>query len=127
MHKIFLKTAALLAAFGVALGAFGAHQLKSIFAESIVNIFETAIRYLFYHVFALFIVAILYQQNPNKTLKIAGILFVVGIILFSGSLFLITYKEAMVLSGLKWVGPITPLGGVCFIAGWICLALGIKK
>lgn len=127
MHKTFLKTAAFLGALGVILGAFGAHQLKSMLSESAVLIFETAVRYMFYHVFALIAVAILYQQFSNKFLKIAGILFIVGIILFSGSLFILTYKEALVLPGLKWAGPITPLGGTCFIAGWICLAFGIKK
>ena len=127
MHKPFLKIAAFLGAISVILGAFGAHQLKSILSESVVIIFETAVRYMFYHVFALMTVAILYQQFPNKLLKSAGIFFIVGIILFSGSLFILTYKEALVLPGLKWVGPITPLGGACLIAGWICLAFGIKK
>ncbi len=127
MHKTFLKTAAFIGALGVILGAFGAHQLKSILSESAVLIFETAVRYMFYHVFALIAVAILYQQFSNKLLKSAGILFIVGIILFSGSLFVLTYKEALVLPGLKWAGPITPLGGACFVAGWICLGFGIKK
>jgi uncharacterized membrane protein YgdD (TMEM256/DUF423 family) len=127
VHKTFLKTAAFIGALGVILGAFGAHQLKSILSESAVLIFETAVRYMFYHVFALIAVAILYQQFSNKLLKSAGILFIVGIILFSGSLFVLTYKEALVLPGLKWAGPITPLGGACFVAGWNCLGFGIKK
>jgi uncharacterized membrane protein YgdD (TMEM256/DUF423 family) len=127
VHKTFLKTAAFIGALGVILGAFGAHQLKSILSESAVLIFETAVRYMFYHVFALIAVAILYQQFSNKLLKSAGTLFIVGIILFSGSLFVLTYKEALVLPGLKWAGPITPLGGACFIAGWICLGFGSKK
>ncbi len=127
MHKTFLKTASFFGALGVILGAFGAHQLKNILSESAISIFETAVRYMFYHVFALLAVAILYQQFPNKLLKSAGIFFIVGIILFSGSLFVLTYKEALVLPGLKWAGPITPLGGACFIAGWICLAFGIKR
>jgi uncharacterized membrane protein YgdD (TMEM256/DUF423 family) len=127
VHKTFLKTAAFLGALGVILGAFGAHQLKSMLSESVVLIFETAVRYMLFHVFALIAVAILYQQFPNKLVKSAGIFFIVGIILFSGSLFVITYKEALVLPGLKWAGPITPLGGACLIAGWICLAFGIKR
>jgi uncharacterized membrane protein YgdD (TMEM256/DUF423 family) len=127
VHKTFLKTASFFGALGVILGAFGAHQLKNILSESAISIFETAVRYMFYHVFALLAVAILYQQFPNKLVKSAGIFFIVGIILFSGSLFVLTYKEALVLPGLKWAGPITPLGGACFIAGWICLAFGIKR
>lgn len=127
MHKTYIKTAAFLGALTVAMGAFGAHKLKSLVAENGVATYETAIRYQFYHVIALLLTGILYQQFPNKLVKTSGILFMLGMLLFSGSLYLLTYKEALVLPGLKWVGPITPLGGVCFISGWICLALGIKK
>lgn len=127
MHKTYIKTAAFLGALTVAMGAFGAHKLKSLVAENVVATYETAIRYQFYHLIALLLAGILYQQFPNKLIKTSGILFMLGMLLFSGSLYLLTYKEALVLPGLKWVGPITPLGGVCFISGWICLALGIKK
>ncbi len=127
MHKTYLKTAAFLGALTVILGAFAAHKLKSLVSDVAVNTFETGVRYQFYHVFALLAVGMLYASYPNKLLKAAGWLFIVGIIFFSGSLYLLTYKEAAVLPGLKWVGPITPIGGVFFIAGWVCLALGIKK
>lgn len=127
MHKGYLKTAAFLGALSVILGAFAAHKLKSLVADTVVATFETGVRYMFYHVFALLAVGILYQYFPNKLLKTAGTLFILGIIFFSGSLFLLTYKEAMVLPGLKWAGPITPIGGVYFIGGWIFLGLGIKK
>ncbi len=127
MHKTYLRTAAFLGAFSVLLGAFGAHKLKSLVAETVVTTFETGVRYMFYHVFALLAVGLLHQYFPNKLLKAAGTLFILGTILFSGSLFLLTYKEALVLPGFKWAGPITPIGGACFIGGWICLGLGIKK
>lgn len=127
MHRIYLKTAAFLGALTVAMGAFGAHKLKTLVAENVVATYETAIRYQFYHVIALYFVGILYKEYTNKLVKAAGVLFIFGMILFSGSLYLLTYKEALVLPGFKWAGPITPLGGACFISGWICLALGIKK
>jgi uncharacterized membrane protein YgdD (TMEM256/DUF423 family) len=127
MHKTFLQVAAFLGAITVAMGAFGAHGLKKLVGDTVVTTFETGVRYQFYHVFALLAVGVLYQYFPNKLLKTAGNLFLAGMLLFSGSLYILTLKSAMNLDGLKWVGPITPFGGVCFIAGWICLGLGIAK
>lgn len=127
MHKGFLKTAALLAAFSVALGAFAAHSLKGTVSDYALGIFETAVRYQFYHVFALLIAGILYKEFPGKLLKWAGILFIAGIILFSGSLYMLTVIKAAVLPGYNWVGAITPFGGLCFIIGWICLFIGISN
>lgn len=127
MHKTYLKISAFLGALTVAMGAFGAHQLKKMVADTVVSTYETAIHYQFYHVFALFITAILYQSFTNKFIQLAGIFFILGMILFSGSLYLLVYKEAFVLPGLKWVGPITPIGGLCFIIGWLCLAFGVSK
>jgi uncharacterized membrane protein YgdD (TMEM256/DUF423 family) len=127
MHTGYLKTAALLGALSVALGAFAAHGLKKIVSESAVTIFETGVRYQFYHVFGLLAVAILYGNYPNQFMRWAGLAFIIGTVLFSGSLYLLTYKEAMSVNGLKWVGPVTPLGGLAFIAGWVMLFLGIKK
>ena len=125
MHKGFLKTAALLAAFSVGLGAFAAHTLKGSISDYAFGIFETAVRYQFYHVFALLITGILYKDFPGKLLKWAGRLFIVGIILFSGSLYLLAFIKAAVMPGYNWVGAITPFGGLCFIIGWICLFFGI--
>lgn len=126
MHKIFLITAALLAGLSVILGAFAAHQLKQVLAADILQIFETAVRYQMYHALALFITGILYQSFPVKQLRRAGNLFIAGIVLFSGSLYLLCFIKHQNLPAL-WVGAITPLGGVCFIAGWVLLALGIAK
>jgi uncharacterized membrane protein YgdD (TMEM256/DUF423 family) len=126
MHKGYITTAAFIGALSVALGAFGAHALKSMLTEQSLGTYETAVRYQFYHVFALALVGILYKSYPNKFVKTAGLLFIVGIIFFSGSLYLLTYASANNIS-LSWAGPLTPLGGLMLIIGWICLAAGIRK
>ena len=89
MYKGFIKTAAILGALSVALGAFAAHTLKQNISEDALNIFEMGVRYQFYHVFALLFTAILYQAFNKKILRTAGSLFITGIILFSGSLYLL--------------------------------------
>jgi uncharacterized membrane protein YgdD (TMEM256/DUF423 family) len=127
MQTLFLKTAALLGALAVALGAFGAHTLKKILSDQYLQVFETAVRYQFYHVFALLTVAILFKQFPNSQLIWSGRLFCLGILLFSGSLYLMTVLEALGQQGFKWIGAITPLGGLCLIAGWVLMAVGIVK
>lgn len=127
MHKGFLKTAALLGALSVILGAFAAHKLKEMLSEHAVSTFETAVRYQFYHVFALFIVAIVYKDFRSATTLWAGRLFVGGIILFSGSLYVLAIVQAMEKPGFGWVGPLTPVGGVLFIAGWICLCVSFFR
>ncbi|MEO6328986.1 MAG: DUF423 domain-containing protein [Ginsengibacter sp.] len=127
MHKGFIKTAAILGALSVGLGAFGAHTLKQFLEENTIKVFETAVRYQFYHVFALLITGILYKDFPNKMLKWAGIFFIAGIILFSGSLYFLTGIKGSGLEGYNWVGAITPVGGLFFIAGWIGLFGAVFK
>ena len=127
MHKCFLKTAALLGALSVALGAFAAHALKAVAPEYALGIFETAVRYQFYHVFALIITGLLYKEFPGKALQWAGRLFIAGIILFSGSLYLLTAIKTYDINGLNWVGAITPFGGLCFISGWIAMFVAIAQ
>lgn len=127
MHKGFIKTAAIFGALSVAIGAFAAHTLKGSISNYALDIFETAVKYQFYHVFGLLAVGILYSQFPSKTMKWAGYLFIAGIILFSGSLYILTYVKAAVLPGYNWVGAITPLGGLCFILGWIFIFAGLSK
>ncbi len=124
MYKGFIKTAALIGALSVALGAFAAHSLKESISDYAVSIFETGVRYQFYHVFALMVSGILYKDFKNKFIRWSGILFIAGIILFSGSLYLLTYIKAAVKPGYDWVGAITPLGGLCFILGWVFLFIG---
>ncbi len=127
MQKSFLKLAALLGALSVVLGAFGAHALKTMISEKSLAVFETGVRYQYYHVIALFITAILYKEFSNKLLQWSGRLFCLGILFFCGSLFVLTFTETSELSGLKWVGAITPIGGAFFIAGWVLLALGVSS
>ena len=127
MHKGFLKTATLIGALSVALGAFAAHSLKQHVSDYAVSIFETGVRYQFYHVFALLASGILYKEFTNKFIKWSGKLFIAGIILFCTSLYALTFIKAAVLPGYDWIGAITPLGGLCFIAGWICLFIGIFR
>lgn len=127
MHKRYLTIAFILAAVTVALGAFGAHGLEGKVSDKAVKTFETAVRYQMYHVLALALAGILYKEFTNKWIKTSGIFFLLGILMFSGSLYVLTYAAATVSPNFKWVGPITPIGGVMFIVGWIYLALGIRK
>ncbi|MBI3883538.1 MAG: DUF423 domain-containing protein [Sphingobacteriales bacterium] len=127
MHKKFLQLAALLAALSVILGAFGAHSLKQFLPADTLQTFETAVRYQLYHAFALFVAGILYKEFPGKAITWAGYLFVGGIVLFSGSLYLLCYIKYQQLSSLLWVGAVTPLGGLLFVGGWISLLAGVRK
>jgi uncharacterized membrane protein YgdD (TMEM256/DUF423 family) len=118
MHKGLLKIAAFLGALSVILGAFAAHSLKSKVKPDVLAIFETGVRYQMYHVFAIFLAAILYKEFSTKSVEWAGKLFIIGIIIFSGSLYLLTYVKAIGADNFNWLGAITPFGGVAFIAGW---------
>lgn len=127
MHKGFLVTAAFMGAIAVMLGAFGAHALRSLISnEQSLSAFETGVRYQFYHVFALALTGVLYAAYPNRSVKAAGILFITGTLFFSGSLYILTYGTVSGAS-MRWVGPLTPLGGIMLIIGWICLGLGMIK
>lgn len=127
MHKFFLQLVTVLGALAVGLGAFGAHALRRIVPDAVVTIFETGVRYQFYHVFALAIVAVVYRDFANKWMLWAGNLFIIGIMLFCGSLYILTYLKAVAKPGLDWIGIITPFGGLAFIAGWICMFVGLFK
>ena len=118
MEKLFFALAAILGGLGVALGAFGAHTLESRISRDLLETFEIGVRYHFYHALALIGVAMAIGRWPGSNLPvIAGWLFVAGILVFSGSLYILA------LTGIRWLGAITPIGGVAFIAGWVCLAL----
>ncbi|HQR91825.1 MAG: hypothetical protein B7Y15_05805 [Bacteroidetes bacterium 24-39-8] len=127
MHKRFFITAAILGALTVAMGAFGAHALKAIVPAEALTIYETAVKYQFYHVFALALTSMLYEKFPNQSLINACACFIVGMAFFSGSLYILTIKAATGIEWLKYVGPFTPVGGLFFIAGWLQLAWGVKK
>jgi uncharacterized membrane protein YgdD (TMEM256/DUF423 family) len=127
MNKNFLSIASLFGALSVALGAFAAHKLKEMLPSDAVTVFETGVRYQFYHVFALFIVALLSEKYTGKWIRWSGNCFIVGIILFSGSLYAITAFRATETPGLSAFGIATPIGGVFLIAGWLLLFWGVLK
>ena len=118
MERVFFTIASILGGLAVALGAFGAHALKARLSANLLETFETGVRYHFYHALALGLVIVAIQLWPKTNLPvIAGWLFVAGVVIFSGSLYLLAF------TGIRWLGAITPIGGVAFIAGWVCLAL----
>ncbi len=118
MRSVFLFSASVSALLAVAFGAFGAHGLQSILTVKMLAVYKTAVTYQMWHALGLGFIAILKQQNPHsKLLSWAGWLMLSGIILFSGSLYLLS------LFNLKWLGMITPLGGVAFIISWLLLAI----
>ena len=128
MHKNYLITATFFGGLAVVLGAFGAHGLESITKdEKILHGFQTGVQYQMYHALVLFLTTLLYDKLPGKWLKWAGSCFIAGIILFSGSLYLITFLKIQESSAVKFAGPITPLGGVFFIAGWLFLLIGAVR
>ena len=102
----------------MALGAFAAHGLKTTLAPEMLSAFETGVRYQMYHAFALFAAAWGLARWQTRLFAVAGWLFVAGIVIFSGSLYL------MASTGMRWLGAVTPLGGLAFLAGWLCLAGG---
>lgn len=118
MTKLFLLTGALSGFSAVAIGAFGAHALKARLDDYAVSIYQTGVEYQFYHSLALLAVALLSHWYPQSTaLRISGYAFVFGIVLFSGSLYLLS------LTGTRWLGAITPIGGLGFLVGWLALAV----
>jgi uncharacterized membrane protein YgdD (TMEM256/DUF423 family) len=127
MHRGFLKIAAILAMISVLLGASGAHTLKKFLSKEVLEIFDTAVRYQFYHTIGIFLAAILYKDFVGKWMKIAGYSFLLGILLFSGSLYLLTYAKDTMNENLYWIGRITPLGGTCFLWGWISILVGVRE
>ncbi len=121
MARFFFFTGAISAFIGVAAGAFGAHGLTHRISAEMLSVFEVGARYQMYHAFALFVAAWAQTQWPSHINPAGGWCFIIGTLLFSGSLYL------MSLSGLRWMGMITPLGGFAFLAGWVCLAWGALK
>ncbi len=112
---------AVTAGVGVALGAFGAHGLKSRVEADLLAVFETGVRYHLYHALALLAVGWAATRWPGSAVAAAGWLFLTGIVVFSGSLYLMT------LTGARWLGAITPLGGLSFILGWVALAVAALR
>ena len=121
MNRTFLSAGAVSAFLAVAAGAFGAHALLARLASESLAIFETAARYQMYHALGLLAVAWVAGRSAANTAEWAGWLFLLGTVLFSGSLY------ALALTGVRWLGAVTPLGGLAFLAGWLCLALSARK
>jgi len=119
-RPIFLA-AALLGFLGVAGGAFGAHALRDMLDVELLSVYETGIRYQMYHAFALALAGWALQKYQSPHFKQAGWFFVTGVALFSGSLYI------MVFTGLRWLGAVTPIGGLAFLAGWFSLIVGFWK
>jgi len=108
-------------AVGVALGAFGAHGLKSRVSPEMLAVFEVGVRYQMVHALGLLAVGWAAGRWPGATVSASGWLFLAGIVIFSGSLYVMTF------TGARWLGAITPLGGLAFISGWVCLAVASMK
>jgi uncharacterized membrane protein YgdD (TMEM256/DUF423 family) len=119
--KILLSIAACSAMLSVILGAFAAHGLKTKLSETLLNTFQTGVQYQMYHSLAIILLIILYRQIPQSLLLYSAGFMVAGIVLFSGSLYMLAITQ------IKWFGPITPLGGVCFIIGWALLIAAALK
>ncbi|WP_167614221.1 DUF423 domain-containing protein [Maribellus sediminis] len=121
MGKTILMTASVLLAMAVAAGAFGAHALKTHLSAEMLQTWKTAVDYHFYHALGLLLIGVLAFVMPDVNFKWPGIFLFAGILLFSGSLY------TMALSGIKTLGAITPIGGLCFIAGWLILLITIWR
>ncbi|MFZ5623130.1 MAG: DUF423 domain-containing protein [Gemmatimonadota bacterium] len=121
MDRTFAVLGSLFALLAVAAGAFGAHALRARLSPQDLAIVETAARYQMYHALGLLAVAWVASRAPSGTASAAGWLFVAGIATFSGSLYLLT------LTGARWLGAITPIGGLSFMVGWLCLALAARS
>ncbi|MDI4644775.1 DUF423 domain-containing protein [Cohnella hashimotonis] len=121
--KKYIGIGAIVAGLAVAFGAFGAHSLKETLSEHYLEVFETGVRYQMYHGLGLLLVALLSDRLPSATklMRWSARLLLIGTVLFSGSLYILS------LSSTDWLGAITPLGGVAFLAGWACVAIAAFK
>ena len=121
MSKLFLVLGSVLSLIGVAAGAFGAHGLRESLGAESLHTFEIAVRYQMYHSFALLVAGWALDKYERRQFVKAGWLFLSGVALFSGSLYI------LVLAGVKWLGAVTPFGGLAFLTGWFFLAKGFWK
>lgn len=121
MARTFLLLGSLFMFLGVAIGAFAAHSLKSKLSPELFAIFEVGVRYHIYHALGLIAVGLLSRLYPQLSFTSTGWLLTAGIVIFSGSLY------ALSITGTRWLGAITPIGGLCFLAGWFWLAWTLWK
>jgi uncharacterized membrane protein YgdD (TMEM256/DUF423 family) len=121
MNRTFVSLGAALAFLGVALGAFGTHALRARVTPKDLETWNTAVQYHTIHAVALVLIGLICAQTEAPLVRRAGWLHVAGIAIFGGTLY------CLVLTGQRWLGAVTPLGGLCFLIGWLCLALGARK
>ena len=121
MANRWLAAGAILAGIAVAAGAFGAHALGDRLPPDLLDVFETGVRYHLVHALAILVVGLAVELRPHRLWEVAGWLFSGGIVVFGGSLY------ALALTGVRWLGAITPIGGICFLAGWIAVALAALR
>ncbi|TVR65033.1 MAG: DUF423 domain-containing protein [Candidatus Competibacteraceae bacterium] len=120
--KVFLGLGSFAMLLAVAMGAFGAHALKKTLTAELMAIYETAVHYHFYHALGLLVIGVLASRLPDTTLlRGSGILMAAGLLLFSGSLY------ALSLSGIRWLGAITPIGGIAFLLAWLLLLIAVIR
>ena len=118
-----LTTLAITGILAISIGAFGAHVLKPKLTATQLNTFNTGVNYHFYHLLAMSFSYLLYLYSNNNWVRIGFWSFLVGIVMFSGSLYLLSIRELIDLTNYKWLGPLTPIGGVCFIFGWLSIMI----
>jgi uncharacterized membrane protein YgdD (TMEM256/DUF423 family) len=126
MNKRIIIAASIFGMIAVILGAFGAHTLKGSLSSSELEVWKTAVDYHFYHTFALLFLAA-FSKKDSRAINLSAWFFTIGILLFSGSLYLISTKEILNLTGINFIGPITPIGGLFFIMGWVSLLVATLK
>lgn len=121
MRNSVLTIACTLLALAVVLGAFGAHTLEASLTADQLAAWNTGVKYHFIHALGLLVLGLVYRFRPSRWLRMSLILLSIGILFFSGSIYLLTTQ------GWRWLGPVTPIGGVCFILGWITAIFGLKE
>lgn len=121
MGKTILLAASALLVLAVMIGAFGAHALKTKLSGEMMQIYKTGVEYHFYHVLGLLLVGVLAIQMPSALINWSAIMLMAGIVIFSGSLYVLA------ITGIRWIGAITPIGGLSFIVGWVLLFLSVWK
>jgi len=119
--RTFITAGAIGGFLSVGFGAFGAHAIKAAISPELMAVYQTAVDYQFFHSLGLILIGLIFQQQQNKLIIISGWLMIAGILIFSGSLYILS------LSGIRWLGAITPVGGTAFIAAWLLLAIGSLK
>ena len=127
MHKVFLVIGSILAGLSVVLGALGAHGLQKIVNAETVAVYQTGVQYQMYHALALLALGILAERTASHWFHYAGVFFISGIILFSGSLYLIVSLKAMNKEITRGIGVLTPIGGILFIIGWILFLIAVIR